>query len=477
MATFARTTQVLVLGAGTGGYAAAFMAADLGLEVTLVNREINPGGVCLYRGCIPSKALLHAAKVINEAREAAEIGISFGEPQIDLDKLRSWKSSVVERLTSGLGTMTKQRKVTYLEGEGRLKNAHELEVRLKNGDEGVVKFEKLVLATGSRPIFPPIFNIGSDRVMDSTGALELADAPRRLLVVGGGYIGLELSCVYAALGSAVTVVEATPGLLPGADRDLVQVLQKEVEPKMSRVLLNTRVMSMKEVGDEVEVTLQPPSGDPVQEKFDRVLVSIGRRPNTENLGLEHTRVEVDGRGFVKIDRQCRTAESHIFAVGDVSGDPMLAHRATHMGRLAAEVIHGSKATFEPRAIPAVVFTDPELAWAGLTEQQCKDTGIKHTVARFPWAASGRAMTVNKPAGLTKMVIDPDDGRLLGIGIVGSGAGDLIAEGVLALEMGAFAEDVGLSIHPHPTLSETIMESADVYHGTSTHIYRPKRTAV
>lgn len=474
MATFERTTQLVVLGAGPGGYAAAFMAADLGMEVTLVNREVNPGGVCLYRGCIPSKALLHAAKVINEAHEAAAYGVTFGAPQIDLDKLRGWKESVVERLTGGLGQMTKQRKVTYLQGEGTLRDAHQLDVTLSNGDQGVVKFEKMILATGSRPIFPAIFNIGSPLVMDSTAALELKDCPPRLLVVGGGYIGLELSCVYAALGSQVTVVEATPALLPGADRDLVQVLQKSIQPKMSRVMLNTKVMQLKEVGQQVEVTLQMPSGESVQENFDRVLISIGRRPNTENIGLEHTKIEVDGRGFVKVDIQGRTQEPHIFAIGDISGDPMLAHRATHQGRVAAEALHGSKATFEPRAIPAVVFTDPELAWAGLTEQQCKDQNIKHSVAKFPWAASGRALTLNQPGGLTKMIVDPEDGRLLGLGIVGSGAGELIAEGVLALEMGALAEDVGLCIHAHPTLSETVMESADVFFGTSTHIYKPKR---
>jgi len=477
MANFEKTTQVVVLGGGPGGYAAAFMAADLGMEVTLVNREVNPGGVCLYRGCIPSKALLHAAKVINEAREAEHFGIRFGPPQIDLDKLRGWKNSVVERLTGGLGQMTRQRKVTYLNGEGKLLNSHQLKVITAQGDEGVIKFEKLILATGSRPIMPAVFNIGSPRVMDSTGALELADCPPKLLVVGGGYIGLELSCVYAALGSAVTVVEATPGLLPGADRDLVQILHKNLEPKMSRILLNTRVMQLKDTGSAVEVTLQPPSGEAVLETFDRVLISIGRRPNTESLGLENTRVEVDGRGFIKVDLQGRTSEPHIFAIGDISGDPMLAHRATHQGRLAAEALHGSKATFEPRAIPAVVFTDPELGWAGLTEQQCKDQNIKHSVAKFPWAASGRALTLNQPAGLTKMIIDPEDGRVLGIGLVGAGAGELLAEGVLALEMGALAEDIGLSIHAHPTLSETVMEAADVHFGTSTHIYKPKRQPV
>lgn len=476
MATFEKTSQVVVLGAGPGGYAAAFMAADLGMEVTIVNREDNPGGVCLYRGCIPSKAFLHAAKVINEAHEAAAFGVTFGEPNIDFDKLRGWKKSVVERLTGGLGQISKQRKITYLQGEGKLRDAHSLDVRLTNGDVGLVRFTNLILATGSRPVIPPVFDIRSPRVMDSTAALEMEEMPKRLLVVGGGYIGLELSIVYAALGSEVTVVEATSGLLPGADRDLVKVLHKSVEAKFARIMLNTKVMSLKDDGDGVLVTVQPPEGDAIEEKFDRVLISIGRRPNTENLGIEHTRIEVDPRGFVRTDGQCRTNEAHIYAIGDISGDPMLAHRATHQGRLAAEAIHGSKAVFEPAAIPAVVFTDPELAWAGLTEQQCLDQGIKHTVARFPWAASGRALTLDKPAGLTKMIIDPEDGRLLGIGIVGSGSGELIAEGVLALEMGALAEDVALSIHAHPTLSETVMETADVFFGKSTHIYKPKKAA-
>ncbi len=476
MATFEKSTQVLVLGAGPGGYAAAFMAADLGMEVTVVNRDPNPGGVCLYRGCIPSKALLHAAKVINEAKEAELYGVTFGAPRIDFDKLRGWKSSVVEKLTGGLGTMAKQRKITYLQGEGKLRDGKSLEVALSNGDTGVVKFEKAILATGSRPILPPMFNIGSPRVWDSTGGLDMEELPKRLLVVGGGYIGLELGSVYAALGSEVTVVEATSGLLPGADRDLVRVLQKSVEARMSRVLLNTKVTAMKDAGDSVEVTLTPNEADAYSEKFDRVLVSIGRRPNTENLGLEHTKIELDGRGFVKTDRQGRTQEFNIFAIGDISGDPMLAHRATHQGRLAAEVIHGSKAQFEPQAIPAVVFTDPELAWAGLTEQQCKDQNITHEVAKFPWAASGRALTLNAANGLTKLIVDPEDGRLLGVGIVGSGAGELIAEATLALEMGALASDVGLTIHAHPSTSETFMEAADVFFGNCTHLYKPKKEA-
>lgn len=473
MATFERTTQVAVLGGGPGGYAAAFMAADLGMEVTLINREQNPGGVCLYRGCIPSKALLHAAKVIHEAKEAAEFGVVFERPKLDVDKLRGWKTKVVERLTGGLGQVAKQRKVHYIQGEGRFKNSQTLEVKATNGDTGTVKFQHMILATGSRPAIPPMFQLG-ERIMDSSGALDLKEVPQKMLVVGGGYIGLELGTVYATLGSQVTVVEMTNGLLPGADRDLVRILQRSVEERMHRVLLSTRVTEMNEEADSVSVSFQPAEGEAFTETFDRVLISIGRRPNSENLGLENTKVEIDARGFVKIDGQSRTHDPNIFAIGDVSGDPMLAHRASHQGRLAAEVIHGSKAVFEPRAIPAVVFTDPELAWAGITEQQAKDQKLNYKVSSFPWGASGRAITLDRPEGLTKLIVDAEDGRLLGVGIVGAGAGELIAEGTLALEMGAQAEDLGLTIHAHPTLSETVMEAADVYFGKSTHVYKPKR---
>ncbi len=462
-------SQVVVLGGGPGGYAAAFMAADLGLQTTLVNREPNPGGVCLYRGCIPSKAVLHAAKIINEAREAEHFGLTFGKPTLDLDKLRGWKDQVVTKLTGGLGQMAKQRKVRYIQAEGRFLDANTLDL----GEQGKLTFEHCILASGSRPVIPPMLKLDSPRVMDSTGALELKDVPKRLLVVGGGYIGLELGTAYAALGSQVCVVEMTPGLLPGADRDLVKVLQKRVDAVMTKMWFGTKVTGLREEGDQIVVSMEAEAG-PFEESFDRVLISVGRRPNSENLGLENTRVVVNQRGFVEIDSQCRTAEPSIFAIGDVSGDPMLAHRATHQGRLAAEVIHGSKAVFEPVAIPAVVFTDPEIAWVGLTELEAEKQGLKVDVARFPWAASGRALTLNRPDGVTKMVIDPADGRLLGMGIAGVGAGDLIAEGALALELGILAEEVALTIHAHPTLSETVMESADVFFGKSTHIYKPKR---
>ncbi len=465
-----KKSQVVVLGGGPGGYAAAFMAADLGLETTLVDDGPNPGGVCLFRGCIPSKALLHAAKVLTEAREAEKFGIHFASPSIDLDKLRGWKSSVVSSLTGGLGQLAKQRKVDFVQGRGKLTGPHSLQVGAET-----IEFEHLILASGSRPIIPGPLAIESERVLDSTGALELKDIPKKLLVVGGGYIGLELGTVYQSLGSEVTVVEMLPTLLPNADRDLVRVLAKRVEAIM-KVLLKTRVASLKDTGKAVEVELEDEQGKR-SETFDRVLISVGRRPNSENLGLETTRVQVNARGFVEIDNTGRTAEPSIYAIGDVAGDPMLAHKASHQGRVAAQAIAGQKVAFEPLAIPAVVFTDPELAWAGLTEAEAKEQGLGVKIARYPWAASGRALTLGRPEGLTKLVLsDDEEERVLGVGIVGAGAGELLAEGVLAMEMGAVAEDLALSIHAHPTLSETVMESAEVLSGTSTHVYKPARAA-
>ncbi|MGE0489636.1 MAG: dihydrolipoyl dehydrogenase [Vulcanimicrobiota bacterium] len=460
-----KNTNVLVLGGGPGGYAAAFMAADLGLDVTLVDQAENPGGVCLYRGCIPSKALLHAAKVITEAREAAEIGLDFGTPKIDRDKLAGWKEKVVQQLTGGLGQLRKARKVEFLQGTGKFVDANTLEVE----GEGRVRFQHAIIATGSRPIVPGPLQLDSPKVMDSTAALVLEDIPERLLVIGGGYIGLELGTVYSALGSQVTVVEMMDGLLPGADRDLVKVLEKRVRSLFSEVLLKTRVTDIVETLRGLKVSMEPER----EEIYDKVLVSVGRRPNTEGFGLENTGVKLDEHGFVAIDRQCRTNVEHIYAIGDVSGQPMLAHRASHQGRLAAQVINGSKAIFDPHAIPAVVFTDPELAWCGLTEEEAAQKGIEIEVARFPWGASGRALTLGRGEGLTKLILEPRTERVLGMGIVGPGAGELIAEGALAVEMAAVAEDLALTIHAHPTLSETVMESAEVFFGTSTHVARPK----
>lgn len=460
-------TDVVVIGAGPGGYAAAFMAADLGLKTLIVDKEANPGGVCLYRGCIPSKALLHAAKVVTEAEEASEIGIDFGEVTIDVEKLANWKNGVVEKLTGGLGQLRKARKVEHIQGTARFVDSHTLEVE---GSDDRVTFKHCIIATGSRPIIPGPLAIGSERVMTSTEALELDSLPENLLVVGGGYIGLELGTVYAALGSAVTVVEMMDSLLATADQDLVKILAKRAEEIFEEIKLGTGVTAMKDTGDGVEVSFKKVAdGSEETQTFEKVLVSVGRRPNSENLGLENTKVVVTKQGFVEIDNQCRTAEAHIFAIGDVTGQPMLAHRATHQGRLTAEVIHGSKAVFEPHAIPAVVFTDPELAWTGITESEAKEAGTPYKVARFPWGASGRALTLGRGEGLTKVIVDPESERVLGVGIVGPGAGELIGEGTLAIEMAATVADVGLTIHAHPTLSETVMEASDAFFGTSTHI--------
>jgi dihydrolipoamide dehydrogenase len=462
--------QVVVIGGGPGGYAAAFLAADLGLKTALVDPEVNPGGVCVYRGCIPSKALLHVANLLRESRHAEAWGIRFGEPSIDLPKLRTFKDAVVKRLTSGTGLLAKSRKVQYLQGRGELVDPHTLTVKLVAGGEETVRFEDAIIATGSVPAVPASLRVDDPRVMDSTTALDLPDIPKSLLVVGGGYIGLELGSVYAALGSAVSVVEMTDGLLPGADRDLVDVLAKSIAKSMKNVWLKTSVtkMAAEPAGIRVTFDSQP------EQLFDRVLVAVGRRPNARVPGLDRTKVALDQRGFIIHDEQMRTAEPSIFAIGDVAGEPMLAHKASHEGRTAVEVIAGHKAAFEPRAIPAVVFTDPELAWAGLTEAQAQKAGRQVTVAKFPWAASGRALTLDRTDGLTKLVVDPPTERILGVGLVGPNAGELIAEGVLAIEMGANVTDLKLTIHPHPTLTETLMESAEVFFGQATHVYKPKR---
>jgi dihydrolipoamide dehydrogenase len=467
------TTDLAVLGAGPGGYAAAFLAADLGMQVTLIDREPNPGGVCVYRGCIPSKALLHAAKLLTEAKHASAWGLHFSEPRVDLDALRGWKDQVVGKLTSGTGQLGRLRKIKYIQGDATILDPKTFEVKTATGVERV-EFTQAILATGSRPAMVPALRIDSPRIMDSTGALELRDIPKSLLVVGGGYIGLELGTVYAALGSKVTVVEMMPGLLPGADRDLVNVLAKRVETMCESVLLNTKVVALKEEADGLRVTFENADMQRREQVFDKVLVSVGRKPNSQIPGLDTTKVEIDARGFIKVDARRQTAEPTLWAIGDVAGEPMLAHKASHEGRAAVEAIHGEDVIFAPAAIPAVVFTDPELAWTGLTEDEAKKQGIPHEIAKFPWGASGRAMTLDRTDGLTKLVIEPATERVLGVGIVGAGAGELIAEGTLAIEMGAVASDLKLTIHAHPTLSETIMEAGEVFFGQATHSYRPRR---
>jgi len=470
------TTQLVVIGAGPGGYAAAFYAADRGMQVTLVDPEKNPGGVCVYRGCIPSKALLHVADVITESAHAADFGVTFAKPKIDLDKLRDFKNKVVGQLTAGAGQVRNLRKITHLQGMASFRDNRTLDVELVDGKKETLTFESCIIATGSRPTTIPGLSIDSPRLMDSTGALDLPDVPASLLVVGGGYIGLELGSVYAALGSSVTVVEMTPGLLPGADRDLVNILARRITAICEAVWLNTKVTGMKAGKDSISVTFEG-EGFTGEKAFDRVLVSIGRRPNSAVPGLDKLKVEIDKRGFIVVDEARQTGEPGIYAIGDVAGEPMLAHKAAHEGRAAVDAIAGDRnVAFEPLAIPAVVFTDPEIAWAGLTETEAEKKGITVTVARFPWGASGRAISIGRTDGVTKLVIDPQTERVLGVGICGPGAGELISEGVLAIEMGATAKDVAMTIHPHPTLSETVMESAEVFFGHATHVYRPRRNS-
>jgi dihydrolipoamide dehydrogenase len=468
------TLPLVVIGAGPGGHAAAFLAADLGLPVTLIDDEPNPGGVCTYRGCIPSKALLHVAKLLAEAKHASAWGIEFSEPKVDVDKLRGFKQGVVDRLTGGLGGLTRQRKIPYIQGRASFVDNHTLTVALAEGGEQTLRFDKCIIATGSRPTTLPNLSLSADRLLDSTSALEIARVPKSLLVVGGGYIGLELGSVYAALGSDVSVVEMTDGLLPGADRDLVNVLAKRVKQICKQVMLSTKVVKMKETKKGVQVTFEGDAADPKEQVFDQVLVSIGRRPNGHIPGIEHTKVQVDQRGFIDVDGQRRTAEAHIYAIGDVAGEPMLAHKATYEAKIAVEHIAGHKVAYEPAAIPAVVFTDPEIAWCGLTETEAKKQGIAVEVAKFPWGASGRATTVDRNDGLTKLIVEPKTERVLGVGIAGVNAGELIAEGVLAVEMAAVVNDLKFTIHAHPTLSETVMEAAEVFYGTATNFYKPKK---
>ena len=471
----ANTNQkIAVIGGGPGGYAAAFLGADLGLDVTLIDAEKNPGGVCLYRGCIPSKALLHIAALINEARHAASWGVEFGEPKIDVAKVRAFKEGVVNKLTGGLGAMCKQRKVRYVQGEAGFVNSTTLKIKKSDGSEETLSFDKIVIATGSSPARPGPLATASPNILDSTGALDMKDVPANFLVIGGGYIGLELGTVYATLGSKVDVVEMTPGLLPGADRDLVGPLQKRLEKLFSRIMLNTAVTALKDEIGKVKVSFKFSDGKMEEKTYDKVLVSVGRRPNSKIPGLENTKVKVNERGFIAVNKQLQTDDPAVYAIGDVAGDPMLAHKAAHEGRTAVEHILGHKVEFAPYAIPAVIFTDPEIAWAGLTQTEAEAKGIEVEIVKFPWAASGRAVTLDRTEGLTKLLIDKKSERVLGGAIVGPGAGDMIAEIVLAIEMAATAYDLGHTIHPHPTLSETIMEAAEIFYGTPTDLYRPKR---
>ncbi len=471
MGEFTQETDLVVIGGGPGGYAAAFRAADLGMDVMLVDVAERPGGVCLYRGCIPSKTYLHLAEVIHDARRSADMGVRFAEPEIDLEALRAWKRKVIDQMAAGLVTLTAKRGVQYLQGRAVFED--DRHVRIKGREALRVKFKNAVIATGSHPTALPGAPFGqAGRIMSSTGALNLTDIPQDLLVVGGGYVGLELGMVYAALGSRITLVELGGHLLPGVDRDLVAPLAKRLETEFAAQHFNTRVSQVTEAGEKVAVTLEHDGGT-ASMTVDRVLVAIGRQPNSGDLGLDATGVELDARGHIVVDAHQRTSVDHIYAIGDIVGGVMLAHKAMYEGKIAAEVIAGQPSAFDVRAIPAVVYTDPQIAWAGLTEEDARREGIAVAVERFPWKFSGRAATTGTPLGLTKMIVEPDTKRVLGVGITGRGAEGLIAEGVLAIEMGALAEDVALSIHAHPTLAETEGETAEIFLGAATHIL-PRR---
>ena len=473
-----KSTQTLVIGGGPGGYAAAFRAADLGQKVILVDPLPNPGGVCLHWGCIPTKALLHVVKVKDEARQAAEWGLSYGEPKFDLDKLRSFKNGVIEKLTGGLAQLVKQRKIEHLHGTARFISDKEASVTLTDDSEENVSFEHAIVATGASPVSLPNVDLESERILSARSALELKQIPDSLLVIGGGYIGLELGSVFGKLGSRVTVVEMLPGIMSGADRDLVTVFEKQNgEEVFKEILTNTVVDSIEETKDGLKVTMKSAEGDKGTNKTEtyvQVLMTIGQRPNSVDLGLEKAGVETDERGFVKVDDQRRTTVKNIFAVGDITGPPLLAHKANLEGKVAAEVIAGHKSAYDPATIPAVEYTDPEIAWAGITEQQAKERELDVEVTAFPWAASGRSVAMGSGVGKTKLIIERNSGRILGVGIAGRDAGELIAEGMLAIEMGAVAEDLARTVHPHPTLSETIMEAAELFSGSATHVYRRKK---
>jgi dihydrolipoamide dehydrogenase len=459
-------TEIVVLGAGPGGYTAAFYAADRGKKVTLVEQNPRLGGICLNSGCIPSKALLHATAVLREAKESAARGIDLGEPRIDLDKLRTWKESILERLGQGIKALAQKRNVQLIQGRGHFEDSHTLRVETGEGQK-FLNFEKAIIAVGSKPAMPSAFDLGNKRIMTSTEALEIQDIPHDLLVVGGGYIGMELGTVYATLGSNVVVIEALPSILTGVDPDLVRPVSRAAQKAFKEIRVNTKVLKMATAGKQIKVTTEIDKQQR-EELYDGVLVSVGRAPNYGDLGLENTRVTKDDKGFIKCNPQQQTDDPDIYAIGDVNGGALLAHRASKEARIAVEAILGEASAFENVVIPAVVYTDPEVAWCGLTETEAKQKEIDVKVAKFLWGASGRALTLDRPDGLTKLIIDPDSERILGVGIVGAGAAELISEVVLAIEMGATARDLAESVHPHPTLSETLMEAAEVFYGTATH---------
>lgn len=465
-------TEIVVVGAGPGGYAAAFYAADLGKKVILIEKDKRLGGVCLNRGCIPSKALLYATHQIVGAREAVHRGITFAEPKVDLNRMRAWKESILEKLAGGVASLAKMRNVTIIKGRAYFEGSQKLRVETENGQQ-FVEYDKAVLAVGSSAAMPKAFDLGNPRVMDSTGALEIEDIPENLLVVGGGYIGMEMGTVYAALGSKVTVVEAMDNILAGADPDLARPVVAIAKKAFKEIRLKAKVLKMATVGKQIKVEMEY-NGQKLDELYDRVLVSVGRVPNSNDLGLENTGIQVDERGYVKVNDRQQTDDPNIYAIGDIAGGVLLAHKAHKEARIAIENINGENVVNENIVIPAVVFTDPELAWCGLTEAEAKAKGIPYEVAKFPWTASGRALSFDRTDGVTKMLIDPESERVLGVGICGSNAGELIGEATLAMEMGATAEDIALTVHPHPTLSETLMECAEAFYGHATHTISKKK---
>jgi dihydrolipoamide dehydrogenase len=467
-------TEIVVVGAGPGGYAAAFYAADLGKKVILIEREKRLGGVCLNRGCIPSKALLYATHQIVNARESAHRGITFAEPGVDVAKLRAWKETILEKLGGGVATLAKMRGVQVIQGRGYFEGSQTLRVETEQGQQ-FIQYDKAILAVGSIAAMPKAFDLGNPRIMTSTGALEVEDIPESMLVVGGGYIGMELGTVYAALGSKIVLVEALDSILAGADPDLARPVVINAKKAFKEIRLKARVTKMATVGKQIKVEMDY-DGRKIEELYDRVLVAVGRVPNSADLGLQNTKVQLDEKGFVKVNHHQQTDDSNIYAIGDIAGGILLAHKAHKEARIAVENINGEDVVFENIVIPAVVFTDPELAWCGLTEAEAKAKGVKHQVAKFPWSASGRALSFDRTDGVTKMVIDPETDRVLGVGICGAGAGELIAEAVLAIEMGATAEDIALTVHPHPTLSETLMECAESFYGHATHTFTKKKPA-
>jgi dihydrolipoamide dehydrogenase len=469
-------TDIVVIGAGPGGYAAAFYAADLGRKVVLVERDARLGGVCMNRGCIPSKALLNASHAIQAAKESAHRGIMFGEPTIDLDRLRAWKNSILEKLGGGIASLAKMRGVTVMHGRGHFEDSNTLRVESHDSGNQFIRFEKAIIAVGSRPALPRAFDLGNPRVMTSTEALEVPDVPENLLIIGGGYIGMELGTVYSSLGSKVTVIEAMETILAGADPDLVRPVALYAKKSFKEVRLKSKVLEIKSAGKQIRVVSEY-NDQRLEELYDRVLVSVGRTANGQDLGLEHTKVERDEKGFIKVNEQMQTADPNIYAIGDIAGGILLAHKASREARVAVDNLAGENGALNrDYVIPAVVFTDPEVAWVGLTEQEAKQKNIAVEVAKFPWGASGRALTYDRVDGLTKLVVEPGTHRILGVGLVGHGAGELIGEGAVAVEMGATVEDLSAIVHPHPTLSETLMESAEAFFGHATHVFSKKKPA-